>query len=403
MSEVIDNPMLSHAAEEKPVSRADVEAAIADDSKLQLVDRYYAAELEKLRQSVASDDGAVLGVFARLTEAPTNWHQATVFALSSDAPQDSALKARAPAMFAMGAFVVALQCITMPRLFMASAYEKCVTPDDCSTKGMFCGKSGMGSSRMGCKYCSTYAPLEQQWEYIDGQLRTYNFPEDQYHRAEPFGRIGFNRTHVLEVCADPTKSHSAEPAPGYGGHPSPLGYVCYDNAGAEPPWERVPAVCPGASALGEPSPGYEEYVAAWCHACVDRATGDVNGLTGWDLPANNVNAMSAADWIAYAMCSIVVALTMVGELKDIVLVGMAIDRAGDRLSPGWRLALSTLNGVRRWVFLPALMITVIALVVFTGGLALNVCFSTVAILFVVEIGELQPALPSLARSRCSCC
>ncbi len=80
---------------------------------------------------------------------------------------------------------------------------------------------------------------------------------------------------------------------------------------------------------------------------MDPISGDVNGLTGWLLPANNVSAMSKADWIAYMMCSVVVALTMVGELKDIVLVRMAIERAGDKLSPGWRLALSTLNGVRR--------------------------------------------------------
>ena len=245
------------------------ESGVAAKAALRLVDEYYAAELDKVRGSVAGDDGSVLGVFARLTEAPSNWHQATVFALGSDAPEDAALNARAPAMFALGVFMVLLQCVTMPRLFIASLSESCVTQDDCSVKGMFCRRSPFGSAdQRQCSYCGTHAPLEHQWEYAaDGALRTYNFPEDQHHRAEPFDDVGFNRTHVLSVCADPTKSHSVAPAPGYGGHPWPLAFTCYRNEGAEPPWERVPTVCPGASELGEPSPAYEEYVRAWCHVC----------------------------------------------------------------------------------------------------------------------------------------
>ena len=225
-----------------------------------------------------------------------------------------------------------------------------------------------------------------QWERLPGGgLVTYNFPEDQEHRVEPFEQVGFNRSHVLEVCADPTKSHSVAPAYGYGGHPWPPAYTCYDNVGAEPPWTREPSICPGADNIGEPSPGYEAFVNAWCHICVDRATGDVNGLTGWLLPANHVNAMSLADWLAYVLCSLVVSLTLVGELKDITLVSMAIEDAGDALPKKWRRALTVMNGVRKWVFLPGLMITVIGLVVFTGGLASNVCNSTVAILFICEI------------------
>lgn len=224
-------------------------------------------------------------------------------------------------MFAVGCFVVALQCITIPRLFVGSLAELCVTQDDCSVKGMFCGVGKQGTAintgSAQCSYCATHAPLEHQWEYVDGKLQTYNFPEDQIHRVEPFSILGFNRSHVLEVCEDPTKSHSADPAPGYGGHPWPAAYVCYDEVGAEPPWERVPTVCPGATEIGQPSPGYREFVGAWCHACVDPFTGDVNELTGWLLPANHVNAMSKSDWIAYVLCVLVVTLTMVAELKDI--------------------------------------------------------------------------------------
>ena len=69
---------------------------------------------------------------------------------------------------------------------------------------------------------------------------------------------------------------------------------------------------------------------------------------------------------------------------------MAILEAGDKLSPKWRLALTTLNAVRRWVFMPGLMVTVIALVIFTGGLALNTCFSVSKPLFLCAVLEANP-------------
>ena len=112
-------------------------------------------------------------------------------------------------------------------------------------------------------------------------------------------------------------------------------------------------------------------------------------MTGWGLPAKHVVAMSFGDWVAYALCAIVVSLTMVGELKDIMLVRMQILQA-DNLSARWRFCLTAVNGVRRWVFLPGLLLTVVGLVVFTGGKASNICFSTVAILFV---SALHTSLP----------
>ena len=65
-----------------------------------------------------------------------------------------------------------------------------------------------------------------------------------------------------------------------------------------------------------------------------------------------------------------VSLSMVGELKDIILVSTAVERAGDRLRPNMRRAFRLLNGIRRWVFLPSLLGTVPFLVLYLGG----VCF-----------------------------
>ena len=65
-----------------------------------------------------------------------------------------------------------------------------------------------------------------------------------------------------------------------------------------------------------------------------------------------------------------IAIIVVGELKDILLCSMAIAHAR-KLSAGWRHALIVLLGIRRWLFLPALVCTVPLLVMVEGGDALK--------------------------------
>jgi hypothetical protein len=74
-----------------------------------------------------------------------------------------------------------------------------------------------------------------------------------------------------------------------------------------------------------------------------------------------------------------------GATQDITLCAIAITHVRDQLSRGSRLALTLLGGVRRWVFLPALVGAVPMLVLFKGGDALSVCFNTIAILFLTEV------------------
>ena len=72
-AEVVDDAM------QEGVMREDVEAAIAgaaDKQALLLLDRYYSDELRKVQETPQMSGGGVAGVeqvFARLTEAPTNW------------------------------------------------------------------------------------------------------------------------------------------------------------------------------------------------------------------------------------------------------------------------------------------------------------------------------------------
>ena len=80
---------------------------------------------------------------------------------------------------------------------------------------------------------------------------------------------------------------------------------------------------------------------------------------------------------------------------------MAIRHAGDRIAPAYRFVLSLLGGMRRWTFLPTLVLTAPVLVLFKGGDALSVCFNTVAVLFLCEIDNLLYAilLPERERAR----
>ena len=112
---------------------------------------------------------------------------------------------------------------------------------------------------------------------------------------------------------------------------------------------------------------------------VHPVTNDVDVSTNLQTYTENVNAMSTFDWVALAFSSFVVALNMVGELKDIELCKAAVHQAGADLSAAWRRSLLLLNFVRRAVFLPSLVTCIVVLVTRKGGDALSVCLNTVAV------------------------
>ena len=59
-------------------------------------------------------------------------------------------------------------------------------------------------------------------------------------------------------------------------------------------------------------------------------------------------------------------------MKDITMVTLAIRHAHDQLSLGWRVIFMLLGGLRRRLFLPALVGVIPTLVVLKGGDALSV-------------------------------
>ena len=60
------------------------------------------------------------------------------------------------------------------------------------------------------------------------------------------------------------------------------------------------------------------------------------------------------------------------QLKDIRLCTLAVEHADSKLSVGWRVTLRVINLIRRWTFMPVLLVAIPFTVMFQGGDALNV-------------------------------
>jgi hypothetical protein len=89
-------------------------------------------------------------------------------------------------------------------------------------------------------------------------------------------------------------------------------------------------------------------------------------------------AMHIMDVLAFLLCTTIVAIGVVGELRDVALCKLAVARAA--ASPPakiWSRALVALSYLRRRVFLPSLVGNIGFLIIFKGSNALSVCFNSV--------------------------
>jgi hypothetical protein len=77
--------------------------------------------------------------------------------------------------------------------------------------------------------------------------------------------------------------------------------------------------------------------------------------------------MGPFDLVALAFATYMVSLALIDEGKDIRLVSIAVEQAGDRLSRNMHRAVVFLNGIRWWVFMPSLLSAVPTLVLVKGG------------------------------------
>eukprot|EP01043_Picozoa_sp_COSAG02_P070465 COSAG02_NODE_12489_length_1537_cov_2.862309_2_plen_235_part_01 len=169
---------------------------------------------------------------------------------------------------------------------------------------------------------------------------------------------------------------------------------------------------------------------------------EVAVLTRSSLIKDNVAAMGLFDWLSLVFSTYMVALFMIGELKDIELVSIAVDTAygagkkkrtidGEQeeqaeqaqqaqqaqqqqqqpepqpqpqpgsLTESWWLAFRILNNIRRWVFLPVLLTSIPMMIMFGGADALTVCMNTVALMFLMDVDNLtfEWMLPETLRTK----
>eukprot|EP01046_Picozoa_sp_COSAG06_P018516 COSAG06_NODE_1291_length_9980_cov_166.860237_6_plen_290_part_00 len=178
-----------------------------------------------------------------------------------------------------------------------------------------------------CYYCGSELPLVMQ---DDGNGGTLNYPRDPDY-------VGFNLTEVREICT--------------------------------PPYRATLGMHAGVSITVPFSPSE---VSAWCRNCI-RNDGSVDPHNSLQLVLDNLGAMGVFDKLALWFCILIVSLTVVGELKDIELCSIAIQKAGDNIRPIVRFTMRLLNGIRRWAFLPGLVTGISLLVAVKGGGELACC------------------------------
>lgn len=292
-------------------------------------------------------ESTIRGVVSRLTEAPPNLHQFAIFqAAALEASTNPENQAAGPLVVTVvaEALMVLMQCMVSVGVLVGTVLPACATSDQCR-RGFYCHVGG----RFRCNYCGTAGvPLPPQYDDAGNRIG----------KLDP----RLNLTGLPAACADPSSTY-------------PIQY-------------------PSSSFAGLPSA-----VASWCQTCVHPTDYTIDQMTPQKLLNDNVGMMGLFDWATLFFASCVVAFAVVGELKDIELVKIAIKLAGKKLNPYIRFFFMLLGGMRRWLFLPALVMTTPVIVVIQGGDALSICLNTVAILFMVEIDNVAYSIGLSERIR----
>ena len=110
-----------------------------------------------------------------------------------------------------------------------------------------------------------------------------------------------------------------------------------------------------------------------------------------------VEAMSAGDWMAMFLVSGVLALYISKELQDLLVCRKV---AQNQVSAGgkhywWAAAFTTLDTARLYVFMPLFLVSRLRLVLNTGATALNIILGAVSAIFIIEVNGL--VVPVLFR------
>jgi Zn ribbon nucleic-acid-binding protein len=315
-----------------------LEASAASSEEQTKLLNHLLQKLVVANQNTTSETSPLMkAVVNRLAGAPANWHQCMVYFMTTDAEADVQMRALAPAMLVGSYVIVIAQCATVVGIVAGTLFPACENNDFCAN-GEACN-----IDTKTCVRCGATQPLRMQRSSTTSE--TFNWFRDPLF-------AGYNTTAYAELC-------------------------------------DAPAASDGLNSLGTPLLWSKESVVSWCHSCFTfehggALAGEVDPMTAPLKAEMEVDSMGTFDWNALVFAASFVSLAVVVELQDIELCTLTMDKAtgGDSRV---RLATSLLNGMRRWVFLPALTTTIPLLVFMQGADALSVCLNTVAVCFLCDI------------------
>lgn len=333
--------------------------------------------------------------------------------------------------------MVLMQVVAISSICAGILVPTCVDSNHCP-RGQFCfAQTGQLSGR--CRFCGTASPLVPYFETTDDETgygptkheviwnhcdyRSY--PKDRlfgnYRSDTPDRFAGFNDSHVEAVCTRPIKAVPKYDVVMEG--PDGAQVVKSFSGGNVPP--GITPAYEWKEGVGDEYPA--ESVASWCDTCVHALTRDVSSWNDHGMYRTNLMAMSVLDvsatrqlkifaacmfccsccgltiaepvsgilltsahqntvqWGTVWMCSYVVGLSIVGELKDATLCSIAVERGREQLSRGWMWALWLLATIRVHAFLGGVLSSIPVVILSRGGDAMTVAFNTVAILFLTEV------------------
>ena len=251
--------------------------------------------------------------------------------------------------------MVIMQTVACYGLLVAMLHPSCTSNAQCSDRtGFYCMEPGDPSfswSSGVCQMCGEAAPLPpyDSFERVpgcepdsttrpitcnEGVYKQYNLIWDRHYSpgflgkrsATPDAFAGFNFTMIKERCTHPIQGFHWE----YTGKGES---TVVTDRGDIPDWISTDRL--------KPREGFSKFSQAsavrWCNACVQAAdavderdglmVSDTSGDTGLSvsimnkrlLAMSNLNTMNPADWVALFLCSYLVGLTVVSEIKDIAL------------------------------------------------------------------------------------
>ena len=339
-AELRENPAFGGARDEggEEAQQVDIEAALRDgtltqaDAIVQMQKQMdQLAKALSLAELKEGQEASAETALSRMMATPMNWHQATVQAGSTGV-------ANAAWFLVTAIVIVIVQCLAALGLFQGIVLMGCVDSDQCPA-GMYCGIVEDGGR---CNYCGDFAPLPLQTT----QTGTLN-------DAAELNFEGFNTTLVDEVCSNITARTGWSEAYGQGGE-------SYSR----------------------------EAVQQWCEYCVHPIDRKVVEISTAKFAERNLGMMTRFDWLTLAFASTMVAFKLSGELTDIELCRLAVAHGRDGLSSTWRIALQLIAYLRRWYFLPTVLVCITVMVRFRGGDAMSVCLNAIGVIFLCDIDNI---------------